>query len=305
MDGIAIETRELTKRYGTRGTLALDGLDLNVNTGEVFGFLGPNGAGKTTTIRLLLDQLRATSGTALVLGGDSRADGRALRARIGYLPGELPFAGRQSAGDLLRFLGHLRGGVAQSRIDALAHRFELDLAKPVRALSKGNKQKVALVQAFMHEPELLILDEPSSGLDPLMQAEFQRLVHEVRQDGRTVFMSSHILAEVEEAADRVAILREGRLVAVERMQSLRERAGRPTEIRFASPVALESFGDVPGIRDLVVEGTVLSCVIEGSADALIKRAAQFTVEAVTSRPPDLEDVFMAFYGPQEGEGDGA
>ncbi len=292
-----IETIGLSKRYGRRGPLALDGLDLSVAPGEVFGFLGPNGAGKTTTIRLLLDLLRPTSGSARVLDRETGHDGLEIRRRIGYLPGELPFAGRETAGTLLTHLGHLRGGVPARRIQGLAERFDLDLTRPVRTLSKGNKQKVALVQAFMHEPELLILDEPSSGLDPLLQQAFLALVREIRDAGRTIFMSSHILAEVDEVADRIAVLRQGKLVTIESVAGLRERAGHYTEIRFAQPVPAGAFDDLQGVRDLVVDGPVLRCVVEGSADALIKRAAGFTVERVNSRPPDLEAIFLAFYGP--------
>jgi ABC-2 type transport system ATP-binding protein len=299
MTAAAIQTTRLSKRYGRRGALALDGLNLRVEPGEVFGFLGPNGAGKTTAIRLLLDLIRPTSGSARVLDLDCGTGSLEMRRRVGYLPGELPFAGRETAATLLTFLGNLRGGVPRNRIQALAERFDLDLKKPVRALSKGNKQKVALVQAFMHEPELLILDEPSSGLDPLLQQEFLSLVRKVRDSGRTVFMSSHVLAEVEEVADRVAVLRRGRLVTVESVAGLRERTGHATEIRFAQPVPPDAFDGLPGVRDVVVDGNTVRCVVEGSADALIKRAARFTVERVSSRPPDLEAVFLAYYGDAE------
>ncbi len=291
-----IETRGLTKRYGRRGVLALDGLDLQVIQGEIFGFLGPNGAGKTTTIRLLLDLLRPTAGSARVLDRDAHSGSLDVRRRIGYLPGELPFAGRETVATFLTHLGHLRGGVPAGRIKALAERFALDTSRPLRQLSKGNKQKVALVQAFMHEPELLILDEPSSGLDPLLQKEFLALVHEVRAAGRTVFMSSHILAEVDEVADRIAVLRRGRLVTIESVASLRERAGQFTEIWFAEPVPAGAFDGLDDVRDLTIDGRVLRCVVEGRADGLIKRAANFTIERVNSRPPDLETVFLAYYG---------
>ena len=214
-------TEDLTKFYGKH--LGLDGLDLEVRPGEVFGFIGPNGAGKTTTIRLLVDLIRPTRGRLRVLGQDPRSGGATLRRRLSYLPGELPLDGRQSARELLTFLGNLRGGVAQKQIDRLAERLQLDLSRPIRGLSKGNKQKVGLVQAFMGDPELLILDEPSSGLDPLLQQEFLAMVREVRASGRTVFMSSHVLAEVEHVADRVGILRAGRLVAVEDIEVLRQR----------------------------------------------------------------------------------
>ena len=222
---LVIETNGLTKRYGKRR--GLDGLDLEVREGEVFGFLGPNGAGKTTTIRLLLDLIRPTSGTARVLGLDPRAGGKALRRRLGYLAGDFVVEANQSARELLTFLGNLRGGVAPERMDRLADRLDLDPHTRIRSLSKGNRQKVGLIQAFMHEPELLILDEPSSGLDPLVQQTFLELVREAKGNGQTVFMSSHVLSEVEQSADRVGIVRDGRLVAVERFEAL-PRPCRPT-----------------------------------------------------------------------------
>lgn len=304
MPQAVIETEGLSKRYSSR-TLALQGLDLSVSTGEVFGFLGPNGAGKTTTIRLLLDLIRPTSGCIRVFGLDPRTRGLEVRRRVGYVPGELPFSGRQSVLELLTFLGNLRGGADIARIRALAGRFELDLTKPIRTLSKGNKQKVGLVQAFMHEPELFILDEPSSGLDPLLQREFLTLVQEVRDQGRTVFMSSHILAEVEDIADRIAILREGRLVAVENVHTLRQRAVRRMEILFDSAVPAAAFANIPGVKDISIEGSALRCTVEGKVDALIKAAAQFTVVSVLSTSPDLEETFLRYYSEPGGEHDAA
>jgi ABC-2 type transport system ATP-binding protein len=288
-----ILTEGLVKRYGRHP--ALQGLDLTVQPGEVFGYLGPNGAGKTTTIRLLLDLLRPTTGTVRVLGQDPRTGGARLRRRIGYLPGELPLGGRQTARELLVFLGNLRGGVPSSRIDGLAERLHLDLSRPLRGLSKGNRQKVGLIQAFMHTPQLLILDEPSSGLDPLLQQEFLAMVREVRADGRTVFLSSHALAEVEHVADRVAILRAGQLVATEAIQVLRQRAVRRVEIRFGVPVPAAAFQRLPGVRAMAVDDEVLRCVVEGTADALVKAAAQFPVLSLLSHEPDLEEVFLAYY----------
>ena len=288
-----IRIEGLVKRYGRYP--ALQGLDLAVRSGEVFGFLGPNGAGKTTTIRLLLDLLRPTAGTVRVLGSDPRAGGVRRRRRIGYLPGELALGGRDTAGELLTFLGNLRGGVPTRRIHGLAERLELDLSRPLRGLSKGNKQKVGLVQAFMHAPELLILDEPSSGLDPLLQQQFLAMVQEARDQGRTVFLSSHVLAEVEHVADRVGILRAGELVATEAIQTLRERAVRRVQIRFGVPVPATAFQRLPGVRDVATDGEVLRCVVEGSADALVKAAAQFPVVSLLSHEPDLEELFLAYY----------
>jgi ABC-2 type transport system ATP-binding protein len=293
-----IRTEGLVKRY--RSHLALRRLDLEVRQGEVFGFLGPNGAGKTTTIRLLLDVIRPTRGRVEVLGQEPRAGGAGLRRRLGYLPGELPLAGRETAGELLRFLGNLRGGVPPARIRGLAERLGLDLSRPIRELSKGNKQKVGLIQAFMGDPELLILDEPSSGLDPLLQQEFLAMVREVRAAGRTVFMSSHVLAEVEHAADRVGILRAGRLVAVEAIDTLRRRAVRRVELRFDHPVPAAAFQHLPDVREATVDGEMLRAVVEGKADALVKAAAQFTVLSLVSHEPDLEEIFLAHYLADEG-----
>ncbi|MFD1929873.1 MULTISPECIES: ABC transporter ATP-binding protein [Nonomuraea] len=286
-----VEAEGLTKYYGDRR--GLEDLTLDIRPGEVFGYLGPNGAGKTTTIRLLLDVIRPTRGSVRVLGANSREHG--IRSRIGYLPGELVLEGREKARDYLRFLGRIRGGVPSGRIAELAERLDADLSVQMRKLSKGNKQKVGLIQAFMHEPEFLILDEPTSGLDPLLQREFLAMVREVRMSGRTVLMSSHMLAEVEQVSDRVGIVREGRLVAVEDVAALREKAVRRVEFHFDAPVPPEAFADLPGVRDLKVEGAALSCTIDGRPDALIKAVARFTVVHMVSAEPDLEEIFLTYY----------
>ena len=299
----AVLARDLTKFYGShRG---IEGLDLEVRTGEVLGFLGPNGAGKTTTIRLLLDFLRPTRGQVSVLGLDPRRDKATLHRQIGYLPGELAFPGRERASDLLRFLGEARGGVGWSQVTDLADRLELDLSRPVRTMSKGNKQKVGLVQAFMHRPALLVLDEPTSGLDPLMQHEFLAMVREARADGRTIFMSSHVLAEVQQVADRVAIVRDGRLAAVERVESLGRRAVRSVEIHFGDPVEVADFAGLAGVSDVVVSGPILRCTVDGRLDPLIKAAARHDVIDLLSAEPDLEETFLSFYYHSEGAGDAA
>jgi ABC-2 type transport system ATP-binding protein len=294
----AVRTENLIKLYGRHQALA--GLDLEVRPGEVFGFLGPNGAGKTTTIRLLLDLLRPTRGRVRVLGSDPRTGGARLRRRLGYLPGELRLEGRQTAGELLAFLANLRGGVDPGRIRQLAERLELDLSRPIRELSKGNRQKVGLVQAFMGDVELLLLDEPSSGLDPLLQQEFMAMVREARAQGRTVFLSSHVLAEVEHVADRVGILRAGRLVATEAIEVLRRRAVRRVEIRFDHPVPAAAFQHLAGVRQVATDGEVLRCVVEGRADALVKAAAQFPVVSLLSHEPDLEEIFLTYYDAERG-----
>ena len=286
-----VETEGLTKFYGKRR--GLEDLTLEIRPGEVFGYLGPNGAGKTTTIRLLLDVIRPTRGSIRVLGADPRD--AAIRSRIGYLPGELALEGREKAREYLDFLAGVRGGVARGRIDVLAERLEADLSVKMGQLSKGNKQKVGLIQAFMHEPEFLILDEPTSGLDPLVQQEFLAMVRETRAAGRTVLMSSHVLAEVEHVSDRVGIVRGGRLVAVEDVAALREKAVRRVELHFDAPVPEEAFRDLPGVRDLRVSGANVSCTIDGRPDALIKAAARFTVVHMVSAEPDLEEIFLTYY----------
>jgi len=292
-----IRTEALTKRYGTRR--GLDGLDLEVRPGEVFGFLGPNGAGKTTTIRLLLDLIRPTGGRAEVLGLDPRTGGPTLRRRLGYLAGDFVVEDGQSARELLTFLGNLRGGVARERIERLAERLDLDLRTRLRSLSKGNRQKVGLIQAFMHEPELLILDEPSSGLDPLVQQTFLDMVREARAAGQTVFMSSHVLSEVEHSADRVGIVRDGRMIAVEGFEALRARAVRRVEIRFETAVPAAAFAGLPGVDQVSVEGEMLRCLQTGRADALVKAAAQYPVATILAEEPDLEELFLTFYRGEE------
>ncbi len=293
----AILTRGLTKRYGkARG---IESVDLEVRRGEVFGLLGPNGAGKTTTIRILLDMLRPSAGEASVLGLDPRRDGPSLRARVGYLPGEPGLAERMGVGDQLRYFANLRGGVEWARVEALAQRLDLDLAREVRALSRGNKQKVGLVQAFMHEPDLLVLDEPTSGLDPLIQQRFNALVRETAKRGATVFLSSHVLPEVEALCDRVGIIREGRLVAVETMEGLKARALRRVDARFATPPDLALLRDVPGVLEARVEGNHLRCAVRGETGALVKALARGDLVDLRVRDPTLEDVFLGFYGEEE------
>jgi ABC-2 type transport system ATP-binding protein len=293
----AIELSELTKTYVSRRTVrrGLDGLDLTVRQGEVFGYLGPNGAGKSTTIRLLLDLIRPTSGCVRVLGMDPRADAVELHRRIGYLAGDFVVDGRQRAGECLAFLAGLRGGVPARRIGELADRLELDLSARIKSLSKGNRQKVGLVQVFMHEPELLILDEPTSGLDPLVQQSFSDMVTEARAAGRTVFMSSHIMSEVEAVADRVAIIREGRLVATDTVAGLRARSFLEVRIDFAAPVAAEEFTGLPGVTAVDVQGTTLTCRVDGGPDALVKAAARHTVTGLRAGDQDLEELFHAYY----------
>lgn len=288
----AITTAGLTKFYGEhRGVI---GVNLEIGEGEVFGLLGPNGAGKTTCIRLFLDLIHPTSGSATILGLDSRADSVRLRRHIGYLPGEFVTYGKLSVLDLLEYFANLRGG-SLGRAITLADRFTLDLSRRIGELSRGNRQKVGLVQAFMSDPRVLILDEPSSALDPLLQQEFHRLVLEEAAAGKTLFISSHMLSEVEIICDRVGIIREGSLVTVEEVAALRKRALTRVVIEFNDPVSPADFGAIEGVTDLVVSDHRLTCSVTGSVDSLIKAAARHTVNKIESAQPSLEEVFLAYY----------
>jgi ABC-2 type transport system ATP-binding protein len=294
----AIRTEGLTKHYGD--TRALAGLDMEVPAGEVYGFLGPNGAGKSTTIRLLLDLIRPTAGSAVVLGLDPRSDAVALRRRTGYLSGDFVVDGRQTGAELLTYLGNLRGGVNPKRVAVLADRLDLDTSRQIKTLSRGNRQKVGLVQAVMHDPELLILDEPTSGLDPFLQHEFAAILREAADNGHTAFVSSHVMGEVQQIADQVGIIREGRMVTVERVEALIERSTRQVSIIFEGPIEIGDFSTVPGIYDLRVEGNELTCRLDGRADALVKAAARHTVITLSVEEPDLEDLFFKYYERSQG-----
>ena len=288
-----IATRGLTKDFGAgRG---LFNLDLEVHQGEVFGFLGPNGAGKSTTMRLLLDLIRPTAGSAQVLGLDANEDSLQVRQRIGFLPGDLSMYPRLTGRVVLQYLAELRGGVDPGVRDTLAERFDADLDRPIRELSTGNRQKLGLVQAFMHEPELLILDEPISGLDPLVQESFHALLKEVSAQGRTVFLSSHTLSEVERVTHRLAILRQGRLVVVDTLEDLRKVAVQRLEFEFAGPVAEDEFRSLHGVTDVTANGHTLTVAFAGSADAVVKTASAHEVLAVRPRQEDLEDIFLRYY----------
>lgn len=289
-----IRLERLTKYYGKQ--LGVAGLDLEVKSGEVFGYLGPNGAGKTTTIRMLLDLIRPTSGKATVLGLDAQADSLAVRRSIGYIPADPSLYGNLSGHDFLTYLAAIRGGVDWSKVTALADRLQCDLSRPIGALSRGNKQKLAVIRAFMHQPQVLILDEPTSGLDPLMQAEFEEMVREAKRQGTTIFLSSHTLPEVEQLADRVGIIREGRLAAVEEIDSLKSRAVRRFEIEFAGGVPQEEFARMDGVRNIQVQGNTLRCDVAGVLDPLIKAAARHTVINLKTHEPNLEEIFLAYYG---------
>jgi ABC-2 type transport system ATP-binding protein len=291
---LIIEAERLTKSYGAqRGIVEVD---LEVAQGEVFGFLGPNGAGKTTTIRTLLDLIRPTSGRARVFGIDTNADPVAIHRRVGYLPGEFALFDRLTGGETIAYFANLRGGVdARYQADLVA-RFDLDPGRRFREYSKGNKQKVGLVIALQHRPDLLILDEPTAGLDPLVQQTFFELLREAVAEGRTVFLSSHVLGEVEKTCDRVAIIRDGRVVKVDRVEALRDLAHHHVELQFATPVAGGAFAAVPGVTDVVAEDHRLRMRVTGSIAPVVQAAAAYDLVDLVSREPSLEETFLAQYG---------
>jgi ABC-2 type transport system ATP-binding protein len=298
----AVLVHGLTKSYGE--VQALRGVDLEVRRGEIFGFLGPNGAGKTTTIRCLLDLIRPSAGRLRVLDLDPQAEPVAVRARVGYLPGELRFDDNLTADGVLRFFNRLRGGAADPDfIRQLAERLGLALNTPIRNFSKGNKQKVGVVQALMHRPELLLLDEPTSGLDPLVQQEVLRLIHEARAAGATVFFSSHVLSEVQEVAERVAILRRGVVVEVAETAALLGRALRRVRVRFRQPPGDGALDGVPGVKVLERDprgGVLLQ--VTGEMDALVKALAAYPVSDFETEQPSLEEIFLAYYEDERNEG---
>jgi len=294
-----IEVQGLTKSYGSKR--GITNVSFHVEEGEVFGFLGPNGAGKTTTIRLLMALLRAGAGTARIAGLDCWQHSVEIKRLTGYLPGEPALDPNLTGGQILEYFGHLRGGVDQAYLKQLIKRLDLDPSRKFRQYSSGNKRKVVLIQAFMHRPRLLVLDEPTNGLDPLNQQEFGRMVKEVRDEGRTVFLSSHILSEVEQTCTRVAIIREGQLVRVGDVAEVKDIKRQEITITFANAVSAEAFKTLDGVVEVetLAGGHTLHLAVQGEADAVIKAAAQHAVVTLTSHEPSLEDIFLRYY-----EGDG-
>ena len=289
----AIELRGVVKDYGR--TRALRGIDLRVERGRIFGFLGPNGAGKTTTIRILLDLIRPTAGTAAVLGYDSRRDSIEVRRRTGYLPGDLRTYEAMRVSEFLDFIESFRPAQRDARYRArLIEQLGVDPARRLRALSKGNKQKVGLIQALMHRPELLILDEPTSGLDPLVQDEAAKLFEEAAADGRTVFLSSHVLPEVERVCHDVAIIRAGEIVAVEDIAQLKSRSAHVIEITFTTPPPIGLF-DIPDVHVVSRDGATVRLQSRGGLDAIVKAAATQRVLDFRTEQPSLEDIFLSYY----------
>ena len=289
----AIETKGLTKDYGNgRGIFDLD---LTVTDGEVFGFLGPNGAGKTTTIRQLMGLIHPTRGSARIYGLDCDRDSVAVKRLVGYCPGELPEFGGWRGSEVVAYVAGLRGDVKDASIQALAQRIDLDLGRKYREYSHGNKQKLALVLAFMHKPRLVILDEPTSGLDPLVQQEFYGIVRDARATGSTIFMSSHVLSEVEHICDRVGIVREGRLATVSKLDDLVGMRAFHVEIEFADGVPVEQLKVVPGLEQLRVEDHRAIALLRGSFEPLMSALAGRRVIGFTSREPSLEEIFLTYY----------
>jgi len=295
----AIELEKLTKSYGShRGIVDVD---LTVNEGEAFGFLGPNGAGKTTTIRTILDHIRPTSGRARVFGIDTTVDPVAIHRRVGYLPGELQLYDKLTGGQTIAYFANLRGGVDPLYQADLIARLDIDPSRRFKEYSKGNKQKVGLVIALQHRPDLLILDEPTSGLDPLVQQTFYEVIREAKAEGRTIFLSSHILSEVEKTCDRVAIIRDGRLARVGRTVDLRDLAHHQVELAFAGPVPADEFRALQGVSELVAEDHTIRLRIAGSITELVRTAARYELVDFVSREPSLEETFLAQYGRSSAE----
>ncbi len=289
----AIRTEKLTKYYGKeRGVIDLD---LVVEEGEVFGYLGPNGAGKTTTIRTLLDLIRPSSGSCSIFGLDCQEQSLEVHLRVGYVPGELALYPNLTGDQTVRHFAALRGGVDMDWAREVAERLDFNLGRPAKAYSSGNKRKLGLVLALMSKPDLLLLDEASGGLDPLVQQQLYTILAEMRDAGATVFFSSHNLPEVERICDRVAIIREGRLVTVEAVNDLKAKALRKIEVQFAHPVPAAEFQGLPGVQDVEVQDSRLMFTVQGSIDSIFKAASKHTVNNVVSYEPSLEEVFLTFY----------
>ena len=289
----AIATLGLTKDYGmARG---LFDLDLEVGVGEIFGFLGPNGAGKTTTIRLLMGMIFPTRGSAQIFGLDCQRESVVVKTKVGYLPGELPQFGGLRGSEIVAYLGGLRGRVDPTRVRAIAQRLELDLGRRFREYSRGNKQKLGLVLAFMHRPPLLIFDEPTASLDPLNQQSFYDLLFESRADGATVFLSSHVLSEVEHVCDHVGIIRRGRLVSVAGLDELHHLRIHHVEIEFAAQPPIQAIDAAEGVSDVRVEGSRVRCNVRGGFEPLLSAIAGHGVVNLVSTEPSLEEVFLSYY----------
>ncbi|MCD6425478.1 MAG: ABC transporter ATP-binding protein [Anaerolineales bacterium] len=298
-DSNAIQVKDLEKFYGK--VHALRGVDLEVKRGEVYGFLGPNGAGKTTAIRCMLDLIRPQSGSISMLGINPQEEPEAVKERVGYLPGELHVDENMTARQVFRFFNRLRGNRSDWEfIEELSERLKLELISPIKNFSKGNKQKIGIVQALMHKPELLLLDEPTSSLDPLMQQEVLRMLAEAQGNGATVFFSSHIISEVQAVADRVAIIREGKIVEVAVTADLLHRSMRQVRIRFQQPTEAEELYKLPGVELIAKDDSMgILLQVEGQMDVLIKTLAKYPVNDFETERASLEEIFLAYYNGEE------
>jgi len=292
LNSTLIQTSGLTKYYGS--SLGVLDLNLTVKQGEIFGFLGPNGAGKTTTIRIFLDFIRASRGNARLFGLDSHTHSTKIRSRIGYIPGEYGMYEEMRGYEYLKFLGLLRGYKKPPLSDRLIETFGLDISKRIKSYSHGTKQKLAVVQAFMHDPELLILDEPTIGLDPLMQQRFYELLLEMKNRGKTIFLSSHILPEVEKVCERVAILKEGRLVATHEIADIKKFRLKSMEITFKQDVN-ESVFKIDGVRKVKKEGNTIQLWIDANINSILRVISERPVENMSFQDASLEDIFMEYY----------
>ncbi len=291
----AIAIENLAKTYGS--VQAVRGISMRVERGEIFGFLGPNGAGKTTTIRCLLDVIRPTSGSLRVLGLDAQRDRFAMHQRIGYLPGDVRLPGRMTGKQIISYFAHLQGREPVLLKDLVA-RFDVEMKRPLKSYSKGMRQKIGIILAFMCDPDVLILDEPTSGLDPLLQKTFNEFLLEEQARGKTIFMSSHIMSDVEKVCQRVAVIRSGELVTVEKVEALREKAGQQVTVEFADSVSMAELARIPGVSALTKTNGAYHLNVSGSMDALIKALGQYTVTRLHAQEAPLEEVFLKFYEEQ-------
>ncbi len=288
-----IEISNVSKNYGS--VKALRTLNLSVGEGEIFGFLGPNGAGKTTALRILVDYIKSSSGTCKIFGMDTVKDSTRIKKDIGYLPGNIQLYKSMKAIDLLKYFANLRGVNDWDYVEDISNRLDSDIGIKIGNMSKGNQQKIGLIQAMMHKPRLLILDEPTSGLDPLIQEQFFNMIEEIRTEGKTVFMSSHVLSEVERICDRVSILKNGSIIATENIDTLKLKSAQELEIHFATPIEKKKFMSIEEVKDITFNNNNMKCTVIGSPDKLLKLATKYTIDKIVTYESNLETTFLSFY----------
>ncbi|HJP96363.1 MAG TPA: ABC transporter ATP-binding protein [Candidatus Saccharimonadales bacterium] len=292
-----IQLHDVTKRFGSH--IAVHKLNLSIQKGEVVGFLGPNGAGKTTTIRMIMGQIGPHDGEILVFGQDAAQQAKQIHKKVGYVGGDMALEDNLTGMQYLQFIARLQGGVTKHTITELAHRFDCDLSKKIRTLSRGNRQKIALISAVMHNPDLLVLDEPSSGFDPLIQAEFNKLILQYKQAGKTVFISSHILSEIEHLCDRLVFIREGKVVKISSLEELERHALKRLKVVFDDARDVEHFRAIPGVEHIASDGARVVCRFGGSLQDLLRKTAALSVADITIEEADLEELFMQYYRRQD------